>query len=130
MKVKETVNEMRNAFSKNKLTLEGIIFNEEGNPEDNGIEKIEDEPAGVPDKPEMEKPHQEEKPLGVNAPAGIQSKINAIRKLALEGVTALAEHPTTPEYDFFKKVWNMCDKAAQDGRQEREEKLEKEESNF
>lgn len=37
--------------------------------------------------------------------------INQMRKMALDGVRALADNPTSEEYQFFKKVWDMTDKA-------------------
>ena len=40
----------------------------------------------------------------------IQNKVNTIRRMALEGVTKLADKPLSPEYDFFKKIFMDCDK--------------------
>lgn len=37
-------------------------------------------------------------------------RINEIRKIALEGIQAYADNVDSEEYDFFKKIWLMCDK--------------------
>lgn len=41
-------------------------------------------------------------------------KINQIRSIALEGIQAFASDVDSEEYDFFKKVWLMCDKVCSD----------------
>ena len=50
--------------------------------------------------------------------AGLQSsaeeKISQIRSVALEGIQAFAENVDSEEYEFFKKIWLMCDKACSD----------------
>lgn len=37
-------------------------------------------------------------------------KINQIRMLALDGIQDYADNVDSEEYDFFKKIWLMCDK--------------------
>ena len=37
-------------------------------------------------------------------------KINQIRMLALDGIQEYAENVDDPNYEFFKKIWLMCDK--------------------
>lgn len=37
-------------------------------------------------------------------------KINQIRMLALDGIQDYADDVDSEEYDFFKKIWLMCDK--------------------
>lgn len=41
----------------------------------------------------------------------ITDMLNKMRAMALEGVKELADNSTSEEYIFFKKVWDMCDKA-------------------
>lgn len=36
--------------------------------------------------------------------------VNQIRQLALNGIQQYGQDVDTEEYDFFKKVWLMCDK--------------------
>lgn len=44
------------------------------------------------------------------APCQSTEKINQIRALALEGIQEYADDVDSEEYDFFKKIWLMCDK--------------------
>lgn len=37
----------------------------------------------------------------------IQNKVNTIRRMALEGVTKLADKPLSPEYDFLKNIYGL-----------------------
>lgn len=37
-------------------------------------------------------------------------EINQIRMLALDGIQEYADDVDSEEYDFFKKIWLMCDK--------------------
>ena len=39
-----------------------------------------------------------------------EDKVNQIRTLALDGIQEYAEQVDSEEYQFFKKVWMMCDK--------------------
>lgn len=39
-----------------------------------------------------------------------EDKVNQIRTLALDGIQEYAEEVDSEEYQFFKKVWMMCDK--------------------
>lgn len=38
-------------------------------------------------------------------------KINQIREISLQGLQEYAENVDSPMYQFYKKVWLMCDKA-------------------
>ena len=37
-------------------------------------------------------------------------KVNQIRMIALDGIQEYAENVDDPNYEFFKKIWLMCDK--------------------
>ena len=39
-----------------------------------------------------------------------EDKVNQIRALALEGIQDFAEQVDSEEYQFYKKVWMLCDK--------------------
>lgn len=41
-------------------------------------------------------------------------RINQIRTIALEGIQEFAQDVTNPQYEFYKKVWTMCDKVITD----------------
>ena len=70
------------------------------------------------DEEEMDMPMQGEEPMmSDDEPMGEEmsmgdatEKINQIRAMALEGIQMFAENVDSEEYDFFKKVWLMCDK--------------------
>lgn len=40
--------------------------------------------------------------------------INQIRNLSLQGIQDYANDVDSKEYDFFKKIWLMCDKVCSD----------------
>lgn len=42
--------------------------------------------------------------------ADATEKINQIRSMALEGIEMFKDDVDSEEYDFFKKIWLMCDK--------------------
>ena len=52
---------------------------------------------------------EEEMPLGQT-----EDKVNQIRALALEGIQDFAEQVDSEEYQFYKKVWMLCDKMCSD----------------
>lgn len=55
------------------------------------------------------------------SPNNAVDKINQIRTLALEGIQEFAEDVDCEEYDFFKKIWLMCDKVCSEKDKEKEE---------
>lgn len=88
-------------LSRNMIT-ESMIFSEEDMPQDEDyVDAASDEELsdfyGMDDNND-------------GGSADIQGKINSIRRMALEGVTMLANNPTSPEYEFFKKIFMDCDK--------------------
>lgn len=42
--------------------------------------------------------------------------VDRIRKMALEGMSELAEHTDNPNYDVLKKIWQFCDKKVEDSK--------------
>lgn len=85
---KKTIEEIKNIIGK-KQTLESVIFSEDDEEMDDGNNDMSSIGELMPD---------------------IQNKVNTIRRMALEGVTKLANKPLSPEYDFFKKIFMDCDK--------------------
>lgn len=56
--------------------------------------------------------------------AGIVSdKISQIRAIALEGIQEYADDVDSEEYDFFKKIWLMCDKVCSGKENEKENNI-------
>lgn len=52
---------------------------------------------------------EEEAPMSQN-----DDRINQIRTIALDGIQEYAQDVDSKEYDFFKKIWMMCDKVCSD----------------
>lgn len=46
-------------------------------------------------------------------------RINQIRVIALEGIQEFADDVNSEQYEFFKKVWLMCDKVYESGEEDR-----------
>lgn len=92
------------------FTIESIIYAEDSLPSpEEDMPPMDNSPQGNQPSPEMSHDDNGEISMDRVSP-DIQRKVNAIRKMALEGVTQLAENPGTPEYEFFKKVFMDCDK--------------------
>ncbi|MBR6517587.1 MAG: hypothetical protein IKT40_12220 [Bacilli bacterium] len=88
MNIKETINEIEMLSN---LLKESYVF-DESEPEIDSEAAYEDEV--IP---------QEES-------CGASDKINQIRSMALSGIQDFAENVESEEYQFFKKVWLLCDK--------------------
>lgn len=84
-----TLKEMENYA---KLINESYVFDDENN--------SYNEEDMVDDYPEDE----------MNDQLQSDDKINQIRMIALDGIQAYADDVDSEEYDFFKKIWLMCDK--------------------
>lgn len=92
---RSTINEIKNMMD-NRLTLESVFFSEDN-----------DENFGQEEQDYPEESFEDEE---VKNSSNFEETVNAIRKTALDGVTAFSQDPSSQEYDFFKKIWNMCDK--------------------
>lgn len=53
-----------------------------------------------------EYPSDEEDDMNIES----NDKISQIRSIALDGIQEYADDVDSDEYDFFKKIWLMCDK--------------------
>ena len=96
--------------------MESVIFSEDD--EEMGSQSLGGEMPTDMGQPEPQMP-QADKGMGDGSNdmssigemmPDIQNKVNTIRRMALEGVTKLADKPLSPEYDFFKKIFMDCDK--------------------
>ncbi|UWF82242.1 MAG: hypothetical protein [Bacteriophage sp.] len=112
---KKTIEEIKNIIGK-KQTLESVIFSEDD--EEMDAQSLGGEIPTDMGQPEPQIPHTDKgmddgnndmSSIGELMP-DIQNKVNTIRRMALEGVTKLADKPLSPEYDFFKKIFMDCDK--------------------
>jgi hypothetical protein len=100
--LKDTLKEI-DAFS--KLIKESYVFDEredmmgrEGRPMPNE--------EGIP---------QDEMGMGEPDMLATDKRIDQIRMIALEGIQEFADDVNSEQYEFFKKVWLMCDKVYESG---------------
>lgn len=85
-------------ISVKNLLKESLVFNE-----DDSEDFIEQD-----FEPENDETH--ERPGQNETTDNISSKIDAIRKSALEIVAELSDRTDDPNYELAKKIWMMCDK--------------------
>ena len=69
------------------------------------FDETDEVPTEEPMMGDEEMMTQEEMPINAT-----EDRVNQIRSLALEGIQEYAEDVDSPQYDFFKKVWMLCDK--------------------
>lgn len=101
------ISEMKQMLNgKKSLTVESLVFNES------------DEDYGYEDGVAEEVPSENEYEIDVDTTPnsnGIESEvkpmIDQIRKMALQGISKLAEHPESETYNTLKKIWQLVDKA-------------------
>jgi len=114
------LDEMRrllNMPTKKRLTLEGIVFGEDGEEmmgDEQGLEGLGgDSAAGAQENPAMQmNATTEENPL--DGDPEITNLITQIRVMTLQGLTKLAENPESAQYELLKKIFLMVDKAVEE----------------
>lgn len=89
---------------KKSLTLESLVFDklEEEYDMDNEYEEMPTEDFET-------EPQKQEMKCGVESE--VKPMIDQIRKMALQGIAKLAEHPECETYTTLKKIWQMVDKS-------------------
>lgn len=90
--IKNTLNEMDNLM---KIINESYVF---------------DDDTSSYDENEMIDEYPEEDMSQLQS----DDKISQIRSIALDGIQEYADDVDSEEYDFFKKIWLMCDKVCSD----------------
>lgn len=93
--MKQSLDKMAN--KKRKLTLESYVFNGE-DPFEVDNPGFDDGQADIYDEGETVNPTM--KPL-----------IDKIRLMSLQCLQKLSNAPESPEYELFKKIWQLCDKS-------------------
>lgn len=113
---KKRLDEIHKLAEKMPKTLnETIHFTE------NGEENPYDEEESFPEHAEndsFEETHEEPSAENMN-PAG-KELVDKIRKVSLQGMADLAETPNAPEYEILKKIWQTCDKALIEKKEDKE----------
>lgn len=92
LNIQETILEIENL---SKLLKESYVFDEEQ------YDDMPYEGEDMVDEPSM--------PSDGDV-SNTTDKINQIRSLALDGIQDFAENVESDEYQFYKKVWLLCDK--------------------
>lgn len=116
--------EMLNMRKGKKLTLEGLVYGEDGEemmndqmgqvPPDDGM------PADAPAQPQPQaqpqgqqmNPEQQVNPLDEDPE--VAKLITNIRVSTLEGLRKLAQNPESAQYELLKKIFLLVDKAVED----------------
>ena len=96
MKKNDINNTLKEINELSKLLKESYVFDEEDDLLDNEYDDV--------DEFDYTDETNESEPINAN------EKINQIRSLALEGIQEFSDDVNSEEYDFFKKIWLMCDK--------------------
>ena len=98
--LKDTLKEI-DAIS--KLLKESYVFDER--------EPMETPEEGMP----MDGGMEGEMPMEGPDMLATDKRIDQIRMIALEGIQEFADDVNSEQYEFFKKVWLMCDKVYESG---------------
>lgn len=89
---------------KKNLTVESLVFNESD--EDYTYDEGNETP--------MENEYEidvDTTPSDSGVESEVKPMIDQIRKMALQGISKLAEHPESETYNTLKKIWQLVDKA-------------------
>lgn len=84
------------------------------------------DPAYMPDEEEIAEPTEEpaveaepeEEPKPHSDTMDVKAFVDDIRKKSLKGMAQLADNPDDPLYDILKRIWQICDKAYNDQKQQ------------
>lgn len=121
---KKLISEMKSLLQSKKLTVEGLVFGEDGEEIMGGGEMPAEQ---MPQKPGSEEQmmaaqqgnqqmpgmgEKEENPL--DGDPEITELITNIRVMTLKGLTKLANNPETAQYDLLKKIFLQIDKSVED----------------
>ncbi len=102
-----------------KMTLEGIVFGEDG-------EEMMNDPMtqapqeGQPQQAQPQQPMQGQQPVPeqetnpLDEDPEVAKLITQIRVSTLEGLRKLAQNPESAQYELLKKIFLLVDKAVED----------------
>lgn len=111
---KTLINEMHsmlNTKPKRMLTIESLVFGEDGDEMMGDIDGLPDENNQQPDENPVAM-NDKQNPLDED-PA-ITKLITGIRVQTLQGLTKLAQNPESAQYELLKKIFLLIDKAVED----------------
>ena len=116
--------EMLNMTKGKKLTLEGLVYGEDGEEMMNDQMSQMPPEGGMPEEAPAQ-PQQQAQPQGqeMNPEQGVNpldedpevaKLITQIRVSTLEGLRKLAQNPESAQYELLKKIFLLVDKAVED----------------
>lgn len=116
--------EMLNMTKGKKLTLEGLVYGEDGEEMMNDQMSQMSPEGGMPEEAPAQ-PQQQAQPQGqeMNPEQGVNpldedpevaKLITQIRVSTLEGLRKLAQNPESAQYELLKKIFLLVDKAVED----------------
>lgn len=114
---REMLNEMRhllNNTSRKKLTLEGIVFGEDGEEMMDDGQGMENFGDGTQQMQQMGGMNADQEANPLDGDPEITDLITQIRVMTLQGLTKLAENPESAQYELLKKIFLMVDKAVEE----------------
>lgn len=116
--------EMLNMRKGKKLTLEGLVYGEDGEemmndqmgqvPPDDGMPadaQAQPQPQAQPQGQQM---NQEQQVNPLDEDPEVAKLITSIRVSTLEGLRKLAQNPESAQYELLKKIFLLVDKAVED----------------
>lgn len=124
---KQLISEMRQMLGTRKMTVEGLVYGEDGEEMMGGNEMTGAENTSDVSTQEMDAAAAQE--MGAqNAQPGAENQeanpldgdpeitelITNIRVMTLKGLTKLANNPETAQYDLLKKIFLQIDKSVED----------------
>lgn len=105
--INKLITEMKQMLdNKKSLTVESLVFNE--SEEDYGYDKESEEQIPTENEYEID---VDTTPSDSGVETEVKPMIDQIRKMALQGISKLAEHPESETYNTLKKIWQLVDKA-------------------
>ena len=105
--INKLITEMKQMLdNKKSLTVESLVFNE--SEEDYGYDEESEEQIPTENEYEID---VDTTPSDSGVETEVKPMIDQIRKMALQGISKLAEHPESETYNTLKKIWQLVDKA-------------------
>lgn len=119
---RQLISEMKQLLNKTntrKITLEGLVYGEDGEEMMNNQPGQMPQEGGMPaESPERQmqgqQPMEGQEPNPLDEDPEVAKLITSIRVSTLEGLRKLAQNPESAQYELLKKIFLLVDKAVED----------------
>lgn len=119
---RQLISEMKQLLNKTntrKITLEGLVYGEDGEEMMNNQPGQMPQEGGMPtESPEQQmqgqQPMEGQEPNPLDEDPEVAKLITSIRVSTLEGLRKLAQNPESAQYELLKKIFLLVDKAVED----------------